>query len=102
MSNQFKAGDLAMLKSSGAPELVGSVVELIEYLGDGTVVRHEGRMIINDLRARIWWVSLTSGQLFENLDGHKASDGFCAEYRLMPLRGDFTPEQQKAKEAEPC
>ncbi|MNJ76555.1 hypothetical protein D3C77_738630 [compost metagenome] len=21
---------------------------------------------------------------------------------LMPLRGDFAPEQQKAKEAEPC
>ncbi len=24
------------------------------------------------------------------------------ECHLMPLRGDFAPEQQKAKEAEPC
>ncbi|MFJ2526225.1 hypothetical protein ACIOWB_24175 [Pseudomonas capeferrum] len=25
-----------------------------------------------------------------------------AQTSLMPLRGDFAPEQQKAKEAEPC
>ena len=102
MSHQFKPGDLAMLKSSEAPDLVGSVVELVEYLGDESFVMRGGRMLANNKRARIWWVSITSGQVFENRDGHKAADGFCAQYRLMPLRGDFTPEQQKAKEAEPC
>ncbi|MFW3166298.1 hypothetical protein WBQ28_17600 [Pseudomonas syringae pv. syringae] len=101
MSNQFKPGDLAILKTSEAEHLVGSVVELIEYVGSDEHLVHDGARYSNRAGDRFWWVKICSGQKYLTVRG-LVSEGFCAEKRLIPLRGDFAPEQQKAKEAEPC
>lgn len=74
MSHQFKAGDLAITLIEGVVFPVMSQVELIR---------------------RVW------------PDGfwQVGRDGVRSVYRepcLMPLRGDFVPEQQKTKEVQPC
>lgn len=97
MSHQFNPGDLAMLVSSEAPHLVGSVVQLVEYVGRGVVVEREGRTLQNLWGRRIWWVSLCSGQTYTNGNGFQVGEGFCDENRLMPLRGDFAPTEQKSQ-----
>jgi hypothetical protein len=102
MSKQFKPGDLAILKSSEAEHLIGSVVELVAYVGSEEHMIYEGVAAFNPQRNRIWWVEITSGQTFCSVARGLVSDGFCGEFRLIPLRGDFEPEQQKTKEAEPC
>ena len=99
MSHNFKPGDLAILKSSEVEHLIGSVVELVSYVGSEIHMVFAGTDIFNPEQHRIWWVNLPSGQTFESIARGPVSDGFCGEFRLMPLRGDFTPEQQKAKEA---
>lgn len=99
MSHNFKPGDLAILKSSVAEHLIGSVVELVSYVGSEFQIEYDGAEIFNPERHRIWWVNLPSGQTFDSIARGPVSDGLCGEHRLMPLRGDFTPEQQKAKEA---
>ncbi|MCF5708956.1 hypothetical protein GIV19_16870 [Pseudomonas syringae] len=101
MSHHFKSGDLAILKSSEAEHLVGSVVELIEYVGSEEILTYKGIGYSNRTGHRFWWVKILSGQTYETPRG-SVSEGFCAENRLIPLRGDFVPEQRKAKEAEPC
>lgn len=98
MNNQFKPGDLAILKSSEAEHLIGSVVELIAYIGSEPHMTYAGTEAFNPHQHRIWWVAITSGQTFDSIIRGPVSDGFCGEFRLMPLRGDFQPEQQKSRE----
>ncbi|WP_122448708.1 hypothetical protein [Pseudomonas viridiflava] len=102
MSNQFKPGDLAILKSSEAEHLVGSVVELIEYLGSDVHVFYGCAFAHNQACRRLWWVKIVSGATFESPARGLVDEGFCAENRLIPLRGDFASSQQKAKESEPA
>lgn len=102
MSHNFKLGDLAILKSSVAEHLIGSVVELVSYVGSEIHMEYAGVELFNPEQHRIWWVKLLSGQTFDSIARGPVSDGFCGEFRLMPLRGDLAPEHQKAKEAEPC
>lgn len=98
MSHQFKPGDLAILKSSIAEHLIGSVVELKAYVGSDVHMVYAGAEAFNPHQHRIWWVEITSGQTFDSVARGLVSDGFCGEFRLMPLRGDFAPEQQKSRE----
>ncbi|WP_024647757.1 hypothetical protein [Pseudomonas syringae] len=87
MSNQFKVGDLA-LTLPDLPEIPsGSVVELVIRIPAGHIFRHASL-----LAKESGWVVTVSSQI----------SAYYAERHLMPLRGDFAPEQQKAKEAEPC
>jgi len=91
MSHQFKPGDLALTLVSkyGMPAM--SAVSLVVFIPDGSgaiepdgapwAAPHEG------------WVVEREGE-----DGY----GFFKPSQLMPLRGDFTQKQQRAKEAEPC
>jgi len=102
MSHNFKPGDLAILKSSEADHLIGSVVELIAYVGSELHMVYGDVEAFNPKQHRIWWVKLPSGQTFDSFARGPVSDGFCGEFRLMPLGGDFQPEQQKVKEDEPC
>ncbi len=99
MSHNFKPGDLAILKSSVAEHLIGSVVELVSYVGSEILMEYAGAEIFNPEQHRIWWVKLPSGQTFDAIARGPVSDGFCGEFRLIPLRGDFSHEQRKAKEA---
>ncbi|KPB51359.1 Uncharacterized protein ALO57_00141 [Pseudomonas coronafaciens pv. oryzae] len=93
MSHQFKPGDLALLLIDVGPLACGSAVELIKRIGAGTEVE------------------LVGGGKAECLEGswvfsHSMIPGpglaFAPERLLMPLQGDPSPEQQKAKEAVPC
>lgn len=106
MSNQFKPGDLALIIGSKVPDSpnVGRSVELVRLIrtgerldkGDGTFARHVG--------GEAWIVSAKGLKLRSLSRGWiDASDqAVCSEKYLIPLRGDFEPEQQKAKEAESC
>lgn len=102
MSHEFKNGDLAILKSSVVEHLVGSVVELIEYLGSDDLITYNGGDLSNNKKDRIWWVKITSGRTFFSDWRGEVSDGFCAERRLIPLRGDFQPIKEKEQELDPC
>lgn len=90
MTNNFKPGDLALTLISLPILPAGSVVELYKAIKPGdnlNCVRHP----IPAIR-KGWWCA--HGEIGDRLP--------FAETSLMPLRGDFVPEQQKAKEAEPC
>ena len=91
MTNNFKPGDLALVIAGGHS---GETAELIRYVEPGDVV-----------------VSPTSGKSYQFRPSAGVGGWLCSfrdclaikhEMNLMPLRGDFAPEQQKAKEAEPC
>lgn len=99
MTNNFKPGDLAILKSSDAPQLVGATVELIDYLGTEPG-RYGPFQIENPKGKRLWWVRICSGQEVKFPSGKTTGcdEGACAETRLMPLRGDLVPEQARLRE----
>lgn len=91
MSHQFKRGDLALVISGGK---LGETAELVRFVLPGDVV-----------------ISRTTGKVYEFRPAAGGGGWLCNfrdcqavkhEKNLMPLRGDFAPEQQKAKEVEPC
>ena len=103
MSHKFKPGDLALIVgASNVTSNIGQVCELVEHLPNDSISN---------------WVDPSDGCRIQNTAGVPAwlvtGDGLASwcggigwvlalERHLMPLRGDFEPEQQKAKEAEPC
>ncbi|MBP0948926.1 hypothetical protein JTA33_00495 [Pseudomonas sp. 20GA0080] len=106
MSNQFKPGDLALIvgSSKGLSPNIGMAVELIQNLSTNDEINlPNGRRLLN--RGPACWVVAAAGLLAARHDGGWIDVGAIAlvmEHHLMPLRGDLTPEQQKASEAEPC
>lgn len=82
--SKFKVGDLALTLVYDTLLPAGSVVELERAL-------QKGDEIIQGFRAP------TAGWIVRHPE---ISKGILAygDYELMPLRGDFQPEQQKAKE----
>ena len=91
MSHNFKSGDLALVISGG---YLGETAELMRFVMPGDVI-----------------VSPTTGKVYEFRPAAGVGGWLCKfrsmhavkhEKNLMPLRGDFAPEHQKAKEAEPC
>jgi len=94
MSHQFKPGDLALVINCGQEERIGTTVEVLEVLLDDQKeyqaygFTHEGH-------------ADGSPSAFVDFGG-TGDVWFFSQKNLMPLRGDFAPEQQKAKEAEPC
>lgn len=100
MSHNFKPGDLAMIVGAyNVPDNIGKQCELIEYLRveeiSGWVDPSDGLRIQNSAGGPAWLV------VGEGLKSWCGCTGWViADARhLMPLRGDFTHEQQKAKEA---
>lgn len=87
MSN-FKVGDLALTLIDLAPVMAGSIVELVEHITKGDVV-----LTLEGPR-----VAICEGWIC----AHPMVPKNCAYAvsALMPLRGDFQPEQEKAKEVE--
>jgi len=85
--SQFKPGDLALVVSGG---FMGETAELIRFVLPGDVV-----------------VSPTSGKKYQFRPAAGIGGWLCKfrsewaikhEKNLMPLRGDFQPEQQKSRE----
>lgn len=76
--SKFKPGDLALIVKAQYEENLGQVV---------TLVRID------------WFFSFISDETCWIVEG-EGRGCFCPESALMPLRGDFQPEQQKAKEVE--
>lgn len=95
--SKFKVGDLALVKKcSDAPELVGKCVELVEFLSPGS--EHEEYGLITE---PAWIASGSELVCMTVVFGLMPNETAAfAEHLLMPLRGDFQPEQQKAKEEE--
>ncbi|EPM0008996.1 hypothetical protein N1H70_000070 [Pseudomonas aeruginosa] len=85
--SKFKAGDLA-LNLQEIPNCIsaGVVVELLSRLSPGDLFVEDGQTFLVNLAA--WWVL------------HEGDRLYIPERYLMPLRGDFQSEQQKAKEVE--
>lgn len=92
MSHQFKAGDSALIiGSSRRTRNIGKVCELEFWVGAGDSFTNP----VNGIESRNscpesgWFV--TGDSLIGN-----HGDGYClvAERHLMPLQGDFEPEEQ--------
>lgn len=101
MSHQFKPGDLALVIRH---ENTGRAVTLIrQYLGPATFRNEHGYQVIPP-GIVAWEIEADSLITTRTASGRVVFVGNLAigEKCLVPLRGDFEPEQQKAKEAEPC
>lgn len=89
--SKFNVGDLA-LSIYPIPSIpAGTVVELLHKLSPGEDFIGPGGVSCTALAHG--WICARPGE---------TKTVAYAETSLMPLRGDFAPEQQKAKEAEPC
>lgn len=98
--SQFKPGDLALIAKQDHSENMFRTVELL-FLVDHLerYLTPDGRWARNTAGGPIWVVSA------EGLFHHNQIQGWYvagwtqkAPYNLMPLRGDFQPEQQKSRE----
>ncbi|WJM55952.1 hypothetical protein QUC26_12750 [Pseudomonas asiatica] len=95
MSHQFKPGDLALVTNHTYPPAIGLCVELVSRHLVGPVDRRDPMdpgVYEQEGGDPVWVVAEMEGE----------SGAIVWEKWIMPLRGDFEPEQQKAKEAEPC
>lgn len=103
MSHNFKVGDMALIVSSskGTSPNIGMAVELVIKLRTNDYFNlPDGRRAVN--RGPECWMVEASGLSATTLQGGRMDLGgisLVQERHLMPLRSDFTPEQQKAKEA---
>jgi len=87
MSNQFKPGDLALTLKPGFGFPAMASVSLEIFLRKGqTAQEPDGRLFTPKFDG---WVVYRDDE-----DG----SGFFSPEHLMPLRGDFQPEQQKSRE----
>ncbi|MCO5364788.1 hypothetical protein V2K50_11300 [Pseudomonas alliivorans] len=106
MNHQFKPGDLALVvgSSEGVSPNIGMAVELVEHLITNDEFNlPDGRRLVN--RGPACWVITAAGLLACRHHGGWIDVGGIAlvmQQYLIPLRGDFAPEQQKAKEAHPA
>lgn len=89
--SKFNVGDLA-LSIHPLPSIpAGTVVELMCKLSPGESFIGPGGVSYTALAHG--WICARPGE---------SKTSAYAETSLIPLRGDFAPEQQKAKETEPC
>lgn len=84
MSRKFEVGDLALTIYPIPSVPAGTVIQLDQRLSLGDVFRLSGEM----------YVALADGWICSKPDIE--SRLAYAESSLMPLRGDFAPEQQKS------
>jgi len=103
MSHNFKPGDLAMI--IGATKLtdqIGVVCELVQFVRDGDEYQTPNNNLCQ-ARLSAWIVvgDSVSGRYLERKTGKEVrtpGQALVSEKFLMPLRGDFAPEQQKSRE----
>lgn len=101
MSHNFKPGDLALIINAQYAENLGKVVELLRFDNSEKIaIPEEGpRCYMPNPSLVDCWV------VRGDLVGHSTLRGAitcvvggCPQSCLMPLRGDFAPEQQKSRE----
>ena len=99
MSHNFKPGDLALIVGARRrPDAIGKVVELVEYLHPG----QEGSFLFNNRGPftnaddEATWLVVGDIEAFSFIDIHGLA--LVSPRYLMPMRGDFAPEQQKSRE----
>lgn len=103
MNHSFKPGDLALIVSSshGTSPNIGMAVELVTKLRTNDHFNlPDGRRAVN--KGHECWMVEAAGLFATTLQQGRIDLGgisLVQERYLMPLRGDFEPEQQKAKEA---
>lgn len=104
MNHQFKPGDLALIVGAHRfPENIGAVVELVAYLPAGQqYTSPDGEIITSP--GDCWEItgeSICGGyiDLWSGFVVRTPKRGLVDPEHLIPLRGDFAPEQHKAKEA---
>ncbi|MGP6313973.1 hypothetical protein [Pseudomonas aeruginosa] len=99
--SKLKAGDLALVIGCERDDSnVGKVVELCAYLDTSESAFFAGSLWANDESGPAW-IFAGEGLISMTESGPKRDTHSMADERhLMPLRGDFQPEQQKAKEVE--
>lgn len=88
MSHQFKPGDLAILLTDVETLGAGSTVTLDRFASKGTI---EVDVVFG---ADVW--------IFDHPSIPAGCEGFVEPKYLMPLRGNFSPEGQKAMEVKSC
>ncbi|NWC72544.1 hypothetical protein HX823_00470 [Pseudomonas sp. P7759] len=101
MSHNFKPGDLALIVGTRKyPGNIGKTCELVELLKPSQISAwldpEDGRPVSNASGFECWLV-IGDGLI----SGIQNTRGACLALpsHLMPLRRDFSPVQQKAKEA---
>jgi hypothetical protein len=103
--SQFKSGDLALIINATHSENIGKVVELIRFDSSQKIALPEDtpRSFAPNPKQIACWVIRGNFVARSTLRGEiNCTVGASPQSWLMPLRGDFAPEQQKAKEVEPC
>jgi hypothetical protein len=101
MSHQFKPGDLALIigSSRGTSPNIGMAVELVEKVAhQSEICIPDGRKMLN--RGPDSWLVSAQGLVAQLLSGDRVDLGgitLVEERHLVPLRGAFTPQQQKSK-----
>lgn len=98
--SKFKAGDLALCIGE---RNFGRCVELISHhIGPCSVDVKGNRWVIVPDGVAAWRVTAKDmiGELTVSGKSVKTDEVVVRESKLIPLKGDFQPEQQKAKEVE--
>lgn len=103
MSHQFKPGDLALIVGSIVEENIGKTVRLVEFAPRGSEpqvrtkkylpIAHDSWIVetIDSSNSLVIPSNYTVGLI-------RVNAGICRRQWLMPLRGDFAPEQAKSRE----
>lgn len=103
MSHNLKPGDLVLIVGATTDTRnIGKTAELVELVPPQTFscfLLPQGIRASHDEPHACWL--LAGGSLIQE-DASCNGFGIRSPRFLMPLRGDFAPERQKAKEAQPC
>lgn len=98
--SQFKTGDLALIVNSSNEENIGRVVTVSGFANKGDGVSHGDVGFV--MAGSDGWI-IVDGEIVVNRIGlpslkFTVSRHIFLRSYLMPLRGDFSPEQQKSRE----
>jgi len=99
MTNNFKPGDLALIINSRNSENIGRVVTVTGFAKSGDFIPTEaGRTFVSRddcivVDGKIIVSKPSSPEVKHTVSKHAFRRGW-----LMPLRGDFAPEQTKSRE----
>lgn len=97
--SQFNPGDLAVIINAFREQNIGKTVELVRFSsGRWIPYGNDGHQADNWRLARCWVIN-GDIETDQDLEGENVtlSQAVAMEAHLMPLRGDFAPEQQKSK-----
>lgn len=107
MSHQFKPGDLALIVGARRlAENIGKECTVVRFLHNGEFYFfQDGTRFIRSDGAWLICGEGVTGLAFDCLRwtvDRVSGIGLVDSRHLIPLKGDFDSDQQKAKEADPC